>query len=192
MVRVGSKVAAVALAAIVCLAGLQVVWLIDEHREMEAATELRGLGATVLWAWRLDDMLQKKQTVSSQSPRWLTPGDSIVNSVYLTNCGEPRLDDKLVCLERLRNLRYLGLKGTNATDATLVHVTRLPNLEWLDLDNTQVTDSGLRDLATLKRLKYVCLHGTRITCEGIADFRARLPSAAIASDFGAAASTKIQ
>jgi hypothetical protein len=168
------------------------LWLIDTHREMEATAELRTLGGTVLWAWRLDDMMQQKQTASSQSPRWLMPGDSIVSSVYLTNCGEPQLDDKLVCLEPLRSLRYLALTGTSATDAALIHVAKLPSLEWLDLGNTFVTDNGLRNLATLKRLKYVYLGGTRVTQKGVADLRAQFPSAKIAPDFEEVASASFQ
>ncbi len=188
MVHIGPKVAAAALAAIACLGGVQMLWLIGTHREMAAAAELRDLGGTVLWAWRLDDMMQKKQTTSSQSPRWLMPGDSIVTSVYFTNCGDPQLDEKLVCLEPLRNLRYLALGGTNATDAALIHVAKLPSLEWLDLANTLVTDYGLRNLTTLKRLKYVNLAGTRVTWKGVADLHAQFPSAKINPDFDEVAS----
>jgi hypothetical protein len=192
MVRVGSKVAAVALASIACLGGVQTLWLIGTHREMAAAAELRDLGGTVLWAWRLDDMMLQKQTAASQSPRWLVPGDSIVTSVYFTNCGAPQLDQKLVCLEPLRNLRYLALGGTNASDAALIHVAKLPSLEWLDLGNTLVTDDGLRNLARLKRLKYVYLGGTRVTQKGVADLRAQFPSAKIAPDFDEVASASLQ
>jgi hypothetical protein len=190
--RVGSKVAVTTLALVACLGGVEALWLIDTHREMEAAAELRALGGTVLWAWRLDDMMLKKQTTSSQSPRWLMPGDSIVSSVYLTNCGEPQLDEKLVCLEPLRDLRFLALTGTNATDAALIHVAKLPSLEWLDLGNTFVTDDGLRNLATLKRLKYVYLGGTRVTQKGVADLRAQFPSARINPDLDEVASASFQ
>jgi|SRR3954447_6119484 hypothetical protein len=192
LIRVAPKVAVAAVAAIGCLGGVQALWMIGTNREMAAATELRHLGGTVLWAWRLDDMMQKKQTASSQSPRWLIPGDSIVTSVYLTNCGEPRLDEKLVNLEPLRNLRYLAVAGTNVTDAALIHVAKLSDLEWLDLGSTLVTDDGLRNLTTLKRLKYVNLSGTGITRKGVADLRAQFPAAKIVSDFDEMPSASLQ
>src|SRR3954471_20368199 len=152
LIRVAPKVAVAAVAAIGCLGGVQAVWLIGTNREMAAATELRHLGGTVLWAWRLDDMMQKKQTASSQSPRWLIPGDSIVTSVYLTNCGEPQLDEKLVNLEPLRSLRYLALAGTKVTDAALIHGGKLFGLGWLGLGNQFCTDGGLRKLTAPKKL----------------------------------------
>ena len=188
IVRRGSKVAAAALAAIACLGGLQSLCLIGSHREAEAATKLQELGGTVLWAWRLDDMMQQKQVASDQPPHWFVPGDSFVAGVYLTYCGESQLDEKLVCLETLRNVHYLALTGTKVSDAALVHVANLPSLECLDLGNTIITDDGLRNLAALKKLKYVYLGGTHVTLRGVANLRAHLPSAKITSDFDDVAS----
>jgi hypothetical protein len=188
IVRIGSKVAAAALAAIACLGGLQALCLVGTHRELEAATELRELGGTVLWAWRLDEMMQQKQTAMNQAPHWFVPGDSFAASVYLTYSREPQLDEKLVCLEPLLDLHYLALTGTKVTDAGLIHLVNLPNLEWLDLGNTIITDDGLRNLATLKKLKYVHLGGTCVTLKGVANLRAQLPSAKITSDFDNVAS----
>ena len=188
MVRLGIRVAAVALVAIACLRGLQTLWLIGSHREMEAATELQRLGGTVLWEWRLDEMMQKKLAPFERAPHWLVPGDSFVASVYLTYCGKPQLDEKLVSLESFRNLRYLALTGTKVSDAALSHLADLARLEWLDLGNTFITDDGLRTLATLKRLKYINLGGTRVTLRGVANLRAQLPLAQIFSDFDVAMS----
>jgi hypothetical protein len=189
VVRLGWRVAAAALASIACLGGLQALWLIGSHREMKAATELQQLGGTVLWEWRLDEMFQEKLAPFARTPHWLVPGDSFVGSVYLTYCGKPQLDQKLVSLESFRNLRYLSLSSTKATDAGLSHLAGLSRLEWLDLGNTSITDDGLRTLAALKSLKYINLSGTRVTLRGVANLRAQLPSAKITSDFDFAMST---
>jgi hypothetical protein len=133
-------------------------------------------------------MMQQKQVACKEPPHWFVPGDSFVAGVYLTYCGEPLLDEKLVSLVPLRNLHFLALTGTKVTDAALVHVANLPSLECLDLGNTIITDDGLRNLAALKKLKYVYLGGTHVTLRGVAILRAQLPTAKITSDFDDVAS----
>ncbi len=135
------------------------------------------------------------------------PGDAFAAGVYLPYCHEESLDQKLACLKRLRNLRWLDLSNSGITDAALVHVAGLARLEWLslrftpitdegvrqlessarlkwlDLTNTRVTDDSLPRLAMLVQLERLKLRGTRVSPAGVAWLRKRLPTARIETNF---------
>src|SRR5262249_30428314 len=157
---------------IACLGALQAYWLISTQRQSRAAAELQKLGGTVLWSWRLDDAMLKKQLPQGAAPYRYVPGDSFVSGVYLTHCDSNKLDEKLTNLESLRGTRSLALTGTRVTDVGLKHLRPLGSLENLDLGDTPITDAGLRNLATLKNLKFLNLGGTHVTPGGIAALRA--------------------
>lgn len=186
--RLGSQIVTTLMVAMACFGAVAAAWLIGSHRQAEAVVELQRLGGRIIWTCRLDDMMQTKQASDDQPPRWLMAGDSFVSGVYLMNCDDAQLDEKLASLESLRGIRCLSLTNDCISDAALSHLSGLARLENLDLGNTRVTDAGLRGLATLKNLKYVNLDGTRVSPAGVALLRAQLPSARIVANFDLAVS----
>jgi hypothetical protein len=162
---------------------VQAFWLLFSHQQRLAAAELEQLGATVIWAWRLDERMLAKGSPRFLAPSWILPGDGYVASVYLANSKADDLDDKLTAIESCRGIRELVLNDSRITDAALVHVARLPNVDCLQLGNTEITDAGLHNLAALKKLKRLNLNGTRVTPAGVATLQAQLPGARIDADF---------
>ncbi len=186
--RLGSRIVTTTLVAIACLGAVAAAWQLGSHRQAQAVVELQRLGGTIIWACRLDDMMQAKQAPDDQPPHWLLAGDSFVSGVYLMNCDDQQLDEKLASLKSLHGIRYLTLTNDNISDAALSHLSGLARLENLDLGNTRVTDAGLRSLATLQNLKFVNLEGTRVTPTGVALLRTQLPFARIVANFDLAVS----
>jgi hypothetical protein len=182
-------------------------WIIDAQQQRKAADEIERLDGRVFYAWRLDEKIQVASAKSDLAPGWLLPGDAFVAGVFMPICHDEFLDQKLACLKRLRNLRWLDLSSAGITDAALVHVAGLARLEWLslrftpitdegvrllessarlkwlDLTNTRVTDDSLPRLAMLKRLERLDLRGTRVTSRGVTLLRNQLPAARIETDF---------
>ena len=205
--RFGLRACAMAgiLTASICL--LTANWILDVQQERKAADEIERLGGRVHYAWRLDEKIQVASAKSDPAPGWLLPGDAFLSGVFLPGCHEESLDQKLACLKRLRNLRWLDLSNAGITDAALVHVAGLARLEslslrftpitdegvrllessarlkWLDLTNTRVTDDSLPRLAMLVQLERLKLRGTRVSPAGVAWLRKRLPTARIETDF---------
>ena len=205
--RFGLRACAMAgiLTAGICL--LTANWILDVQQERKAADEIERLDGRVYYAWRLDEKIQVASAKSDLAPGWLLPGDAFAAGVFLPNCHEESLDQKLACLKRLRNLRWLDLSNAGITDAALVHVAGLARLEWLslrftpitdegvrqlessarlkwlDLTNTRVTDDSLPRLAMLVQLERLKLRGTRVSPAGVAWLRKRLPTARIETDF---------
>ena len=193
------------LTAGICL--LTANWILDVHQERKAADEIERLDGGVYYAWRLDDKIQVESAKSDLAPGWLLPGDAFLSGVFLPCCHEESLDQKLACLKRLSNLRWLDLSNAGITDAALEHVAGLARLEtlslrftpitdegvrqlessarlkWLDLTNTRVTDDSLPRLAMLVQLERLKLRGTRVSPAGVAWLRKRLPTARIETDF---------
>ena len=182
-------------------------WILDLHQERKAADDIERLDGRVYYAWCLDEKIQVESAKSDLAPGWLLPGDAFLSGVFLPSCHEESLDQKLACLKRLRNLRWLDLSNAGITDAALVHVAGLARLEWLslrftpitdegvrqlessarlkwlDLTNTRVTDDSLPRLAMLVQLERLKLRGTRVSPAGVAWLRKRLPTARIETDF---------
>ena len=87
----------------------------------------------------------------------------------------PVTDDNLACLEKIANLRDLGLSQTEITNAGLLELARLQRLRRLDLSQTNTSDVGLKHLHALTNLKFLELDGTRVTESAIARLQAALP-----------------
>jgi hypothetical protein len=83
-------------------------------------------------------------------------------------------ENDVSCLDRLRDLRSLGLRQQSIGDATLAHLTIFPELEELDIAGTMITDAGLAHLTKLTRLKCLCLSDTRVSDAGLEHLN-RLP-----------------
>jgi hypothetical protein len=189
------------------LCALQAYWQRQSQRELTAVNELQRLGAAIQWGWRPDARIQQRQLGYDRAPSWFVPGDGFVVGVYLSFCRENQLDQKLECLQSLRELRCLALGDCVVTDAALAHLRNRRRLEWLDLHNTSISDDGLRQLASdaplvslnlfntpvtdasvpllvnFRRLKWLNLGGTRISSSGQAALRERLPGVHIETDF---------
>jgi hypothetical protein len=194
-----------ALTAGTCL--LMAILILDVRQERKAADEIERLDGRVYYAWRLDDKIRVKSAKSDLAPGWLLPGDAFLSGVFLPNCHEESLDQKLACLKRLKSLRWIDLSNAGITDAALVHVAGLARLEWLsvrftpitdegvrqlessarlkwlDLTNTRVTDDSLPRLAMLVQLERLNLRGTRVSPGGVAWLRKQLPTARVEADF---------
>jgi hypothetical protein len=116
--------------------------------------------------------------------------------------------DALVRIEKLSNLKSIGLGGTNGTDSALEHLSRMPQLESITIDSfnrpgSHVTDQGLAHLSKLKKLsslalnswyitdaglvhlqgltslEQLTLYDTRVTKEGVAQLQKKLPACKI-------------
>ena len=116
--------------------------------------------------------------------------------------------DALVRIEKLSNLKSIGLGGTNGTDSALEHLGRMPQLESITIDyfnrpGSHVTNQGLAHLSKLKNLsslvlnssyisdaglvhlqgmdhlEQLTLYDTRVTQEGVAQLQKRLPACKI-------------
>jgi hypothetical protein len=61
------------------------------------------------------------------------------------------------------------------TDGGLKHLAGLKELRSLGLNGTQVTDPGLKELAGLKQLISLELFNTKVTDKGKADLKKALP-----------------
>ena len=101
--RFGLKACAMAgiMTASICL--LTANWILDAQQERKAADEIERLDGRVHYAWRLDDKIKVASAKSDLAPGWLLPGDAFLSGVFLPNCHEESLDQKLACLKRLRN-----------------------------------------------------------------------------------------
>ena len=190
-----------------CICVLAIHSFRSVHHERKAADEIERLDGKVHYAWRLDERIQVVSAKSGLAPGWLLPGDAFAAGVFLPYCHKESLDQKLACLKRLRNLRWLDLSNAGITDAALVHVAGLARLKWLslsftpitdegvcqleslarlnwlDLTNTRVTDNSLPRLAMLVQLERLKLRGTRVSRAGVAWLRKQLPKARIETDF---------
>ena len=111
------------LTAGTCL--LMANWILDGQQERKSADEIERLGGRMYYAWRLDEKIQVASAKSDRAPGWLVPGDAFAAGVFLPFCHEESFDQKLACLKRLRNLRWLDLSNAGITDAALVHVAGL-------------------------------------------------------------------
>ena len=69
-------------------------------------------------------------------------------------------DNDLAFLENLKNLRYLGLRGSDdVTDKGLMHLKGLTNLETLHMYQASLTDEGLACLKDMKNLNDLSIGG---------------------------------
>lgn len=79
------------------------------------------------------------------------------------SCGRQTTDAGLVHLQRLEDLRGLGLIDTQVTDRGFVHIAAIPNLERLVLDAHQITDVSIAHLEECARLKGIFVVASRAT-----------------------------
>jgi len=91
------------------------------------------------------------------SPRWVRDligvnqypnGWDTVTAISLddSTTSDDDLSDVAAGLERLPDVRGLGLANTRITDRGLMHLKHLSQLEYISLSGTQVTDAGVTDL----------------------------------------------
>ena len=69
-----------------------------------------------------------------------------VSAVTLQRSSSALRSEKLMSLERKKNLQELGLYRTSVTDAGLLHLRALSALRVLNLGKTHVTDTGVAEL----------------------------------------------
>ena len=71
----------------------------------------------------------------------------------------------------------VDLKETSVIDQDLVHLQKIANLKNVDLGRTRITDRGLEYLKPIESLEYIILTGTTVTPEAVDDLRKALPNA---------------
>ncbi len=83
------------------------------------------------------------------------------------NADTRSCDDALALLEGQSGLKYLLMKGTQATDKGLSHLRGLTGLEDLYIwDSTLISDAGVENLRGLVNLRHLHLDKSRMTDEG--------------------------
>lgn len=99
--------------------------------------------------------------------------------------NNPRfMDEGLIRLRTLQNLRKLHIHHTRISDDGVGHLMQLEKLELLRANDTQIGDNGLRQLARKKTFSYLNVMRTKVTAEGVADFHEALPMCRIIWDGG--------
>jgi len=97
----------------------------------------------------------------------LNPRVLILNHTKISNKG-------LKYLDKLSNLKHLGLYSTNISDSGLGYIKKLVNLKGLDLCGTSITASGLWKIADIKGLEKLSLP-SHITKAAISKLESLLP-----------------
>ena len=90
---------------------------------------------------------------------WLTPKRSRKNGVSVHDALR---DEDLVCLKKLKNLRFLSIGGQKSamiTDAGIAHLRNLTNFTHLAIGSPYLTDDALSYLSDMKKLNDLQMRG---------------------------------
>ena len=91
---------------------------------------------------------------------------------YTVSILTVRLHDvDLDCLDRLTQLRELGLGKTKVTDSGLRNLRNLTKLKELYLVETKITDAGMMNLQQLRKLQSLNLGDTKVTDGGLINLK---------------------
>ena len=142
-------------------------WHVHRSREQQrGVSEVRELGGSVNYSFQLkEDGSGFDPIKTPRIPAWLwrwLGEDFIWPVVEVDLRGNDVRNEDLVCLRRLKRVRYLRLYFPGLRDEGLAHVTELKELKMLFLANTGVSDDGVVVLGSLKRLEYLQLAGTSV------------------------------
>lgn len=155
-----------AVTVFLLLLGLR--FAIPKHRAQRAISSIEEVGGVVAmrpvrraWTRNLfnDDILRVLDRVISDP----------VTMVNLAGrrASAQKLDELMVQMEAVPNLRVLDLNRTAVSEQSLVHLQSMKELRKLSLWDTQITDAGLTHLHTLNQLESLSLRNTRVSDAGL-------------------------
>jgi WD40 repeat protein len=146
------------------LEGLMRMELLESLEIAESEISDAGFGK-LLAKEGLERLTVSNSLITGEGLFSLEDSGSLTN---LTLSGCPVSDRGLEAIvQRLPQLKILGLSQTEITDEGLRHLSQLEDLYQISLYKTKVTDAGLQHLGTLDRLAYLTLTDTEVSDEGL-------------------------
>lgn len=140
--------------------------------------EYRYLGAAFTspckWYNRLGPPLNPNRAINSDEEIRLISQLSSLESLSLKN--EKIDENRLADLQRLRNLKHLGVELPNLSMGGLQKICRLKQLQSLCLNRVPIDDESVAILSSTTNLQKLFLRNTQVTLQGAARLKQLLPN----------------